>query len=335
MFAFSMLAFSTLSSLQDLNEWNPLDISFKENKTSQEFRIEHAKIVDLLLAKSMQHPQNFSTARHEGRYAICSYELHGLSIVDYALLAQLAYFDSEKEDFHRLFSALFRFPKDFQLRMPPIKNRKKGHAQFYDIYSSKRNLSIIAISGTDLGRISDIVEDMKMYAESLVFTILSWIFPTIRVWPDTTTSFLIQFFHELLYIFNLHDETWYFNSLTEYVESLKNTTNVVLTGHSLGGGLAIITGALTRHPSVGFSAPGITHGWRKVLALRERTKKYDRKYGKNKETFPHTALNIVPANDPIAMVDSHAGMVQKIACKHTHQALQMSCHMLEAPTICF
>jgi hypothetical protein len=81
----------------------------------------------------MQHPQNFSTARHEGRYAICSYELHGLSIVDYALLAQLAYFDSEKEDFHRLFSALFRFPKDFQLRMPPIKNRKKGHAQVYKI----------------------------------------------------------------------------------------------------------------------------------------------------------------------------------------------------------
>lgn len=37
-----------------------------------------------------------------------------------------------------------------------------SHAQFFEAYSSKLNVSVVAIRGTDVGRISDLIEDIKV-----------------------------------------------------------------------------------------------------------------------------------------------------------------------------
>lgn len=37
-----------------------------------------------------------------------------------------------------------------------------SHAQFFEAYSAKLNVSVIAIRGTDVGRISDLIEDIKV-----------------------------------------------------------------------------------------------------------------------------------------------------------------------------
>lgn len=37
-----------------------------------------------------------------------------------------------------------------------------SHAQFFEAYSEKLNVSVVAIRGTDVGRISDLIEDIKV-----------------------------------------------------------------------------------------------------------------------------------------------------------------------------
>lgn len=37
-----------------------------------------------------------------------------------------------------------------------------SHAQFFEAYSPRLNVSVVAIRGTDVGRLSDLIEDMKV-----------------------------------------------------------------------------------------------------------------------------------------------------------------------------
>lgn len=37
-----------------------------------------------------------------------------------------------------------------------------SHAQFFEAYSPKLNVSVVSIRGTDIGRISDLIEDIKV-----------------------------------------------------------------------------------------------------------------------------------------------------------------------------
>ena len=84
------------------------------------------------------------------------------------------------------------------------------------------NLSVVAIRGTDVGRISDVIEDfkvllsravwfvtgvcvaaMQLYTEPLVIKLLSLFFPTIRIWPDQTTAVVIEWYVQI-YFFPTH-----------------------------------------------------------------------------------------------------------------------------------
>ena len=61
----------------------------------------------------------------------------------------------------------------------------------------------------------------------------------------------------MLSIFGLESNADYYKGILEFVRSLKEKDReVVLTGHSLGGGLARIVGSIEQVPSVVFSPPG-------------------------------------------------------------------------------
>lgn len=44
---------------------------------------------------------------------------------------------------------------------------ENSYAQFFEAYSAKLNISVVAIRGTDVGRISDLIEDLKVSATVL------------------------------------------------------------------------------------------------------------------------------------------------------------------------
>ena len=85
------------------------------------------------------------------------------------------------------------------------------------IYSEALNLTIIAIRGTDLGRLSDFVEDMKLWTEPFAFMLLAAVFPTVRFWPDDIKLTLIQWLQETLNFFGMKQEAEYYKVLVKRV----------------------------------------------------------------------------------------------------------------------
>ena len=127
-------------------------------------------------------------------------------------------------------------------------------------------VTVIAVRGTDVGRLHDFLEDVKLFAEPVLLSLLSCVFPLMRLWADSTTSTVIQILHESNNFFGLVGEAEYYQPLVQKVRAIARGSRrgrdgaehrVVLTGHSLGGGLSRIVGALTRLPSVSFGPPGI------------------------------------------------------------------------------
>lgn len=49
---------------------------------------------------------------------------------------------------------------------------------FIELLDKKKDVTIIAVRGTDVTRLHDFLEDFKLYTEPIVFTILSYVFPT-------------------------------------------------------------------------------------------------------------------------------------------------------------
>jgi cephalosporin-C deacetylase-like acetyl esterase len=120
-----------------------------------------------------------------------------------------------------------------------------------------------------------------------------------RVSSDTTTSMIIQILHESNSFFGLVGEAEYYQPLLERVKAISETTSlqqqqqeknkrtdVILTGHSLGGGLSRIVAALAHLPSVSFAPPGIALSHRKFSILKEKEDHSDDDSG-NPNPFPH------------------------------------------------
>jgi lipase ATG15 len=93
---------------------------------------------------------------------------------------------------------------------------------------------------------------------------------------------------------------------TQFANYLKNSTqfaDIQVTGHSLGGGLAMITGAQALIPAVGVSGPN-------ALISGMSFKPEVTAENMNQYTF-----NIVPNRDIVPMLDDKADQFQYIRCE--------------------
>ena len=102
-------------------------------------------------------------------------------------------------------------------------------------------------------------------------------------------------------------------AFAEYLRDSGNYTSIVITGHSLGGGLGIISGAQTGIQAVAISGPN-------AMLSRER-------FGVTAENLERYTFNIIPDRDLVAMIDDPVKNVQRIECGAQQNDL-FGCHAI-------
>lgn len=243
------------------------------------------------------------------KYPVCDMTWHGFDILDYAYLSQLSY---EIEPF---------LAKDLQVWFPDesftVRHSENNTVTFVELYSQEKNLIIIAVRGTKI--IADVIQDIDVWKEIMLLQTGSIFGPFLNFWPD---SLVVKVINWVSYSEKaLSDSSrFYYDTLFDYTDRVYqrcNPTNgtklcdIVLTGHSLGGGIAKIVGSRLGVPAITFSSPGVYYSQAKLGVL-----------GSN---IDQTSVTIAPRGDAVPLVDQQAGLVQSIQCRHDNY---IECHLI-------
>eukprot|EP00761_Pharyngomonas_kirbyi_P008545 gb/GECH01008557.1/.p1 GENE.gb/GECH01008557.1/~~gb/GECH01008557.1/.p1 ORF type:complete len:849 (+),score=112.80 gb/GECH01008557.1/:1-2547(+) len=237
----------------------------------------------------------------EDPYDVCQMEWHGYGILDYGYFCVLTYEEGDT------------FDKDLNTWFGSCDNCSVVYSYnqtvaFYDYYIPEKNLSIIAVRGTALLR--DWVEDVDIWSEVGLLQLASMFGPFLTFWPQNLTVNIIASTSTLKKSFGGNNR-YYYDKLLSYTKDVMNDREVILTGHSLGGGLAKIVGARLGIKAITFSSPGVVLS-RKKLGIDSL------------DTISRTTLTIKPSHDLVPKVDELGGIVQDIDC----DADAISCHSI-------
>jgi len=298
-------------------------VAWRSNATSIE--IDNTKVSLLTLFNTTDERSTVSTISTDtARYAGCGHAWYGLNVVDYALLSLTSYMSPSKEnDLPSLMRFLFPH-KNVQIQQTVSSNRKWLEFEVTDCHETPcQRLTVVAVSGTDPSMIFDMAENLRMWTEPVLLDILGTWFPTIRMWPRETTAMVIGEVHKFLGALAIQDNEWHYHEILNHVRQIPRERNVVVTGHSLGGGMALVIGAMTDRLSVAINPPGVYHSMAKHMAQR----------GNDVVSSVHAkSLTVVTEGDWVQHFDKHGGLIQNVVCDRS-QNVQLGCHMLEG-TIC-
>ena len=186
----------------------------------------------------------------------------------------------------------------------------------YNIRNNRNNVTILSIKGTSYKR--DIYLDAQLYLPSILLHILN-VFSTLDQQKETFSFKFIEYGLSIPYriFFQYSIVKKYLTELKEvyYKRKKENgfSENVVLVGHSLGGGLAKIFGRMVGKQAISLSGPGINafHSlW---------------KYEGNSSNFDLTTIDIIPDTDLVPRVEISGGTIYRILCPES----PLKCHSSE------
>mmetsp|Transcript_33730 Transcript_33730/g.54122 ORF Transcript_33730/g.54122 Transcript_33730/m.54122 type:complete len:1070 (-) Transcript_33730:936-4145(-) len=251
------------------------------------------------------------------------------STLDFAFLSDLAYSKAEttQEQLDRWFTPAgiveYIPPKDY----PKYAAKKRSSAVFKLVKTKRRvnyrditrevDFFLVSVRGTI--NTYDLLSDMQMWFPAMLFQYLRFIIPFGSMW-DGVIPFIVKWFG--LLETQPANKVSYESDISNFVRELKRKNpgaHIALTGHSLGGGLVLITGAREKIPAVGISAPN---------AVISRLK-----FGLSKSNLDAFTINVIPRGDPIPYIDDHALLTENVLCRIRKGESAGACHSVQR-TIC-
>ena len=191
------------------------------------------------------------------------------------------------------------------------------------MFEATERVHVISIRGSQ--STGDWIKSLKLWSEIISYQITAVALPVQTLPLSFVTSFVTaaSFLERLMH----HNrEDFAFSSLESYLSKhLINGTvdrdiNIILTGHSLSGGLAKILGSRLKIPVVSFSSPGELHIHGKMGFTLDDLQRY--------------TTSVVSRNDVVTWIDRHGGLVQYIGCSAQrnvpcHSIVNIYCELKE------
>jgi len=174
----------------------------------------------------------------------------------------------------------------------------------YNVRTPQNEVTILSIKGTSNSK--DVYMDFQLYFPSILLNILS----TFSILGSQKQTYSFRFIEFSLSIpYRLFSS---YSVVSDYLELLKNAynnnthsfyKNVIIVGHSLGGGLAKLLGRVLNKQAISLSGPGV-NAFHSLWG-----------YEGNSENFEISAIDLVPDMDLVPRVEVSGGTVYRIICK--------------------
>ena len=254
---------------------------------------------------------------------ICYSPIHNLNLSLYLpFINDAYYFDDNankssfnKDDYKEMF-----FDKGYSIKVFGNlinKNSEKDQVKMiqYNVTTTNNDkIIILSIKGTSNKK--DVYLDIQLYFPSVLLNLFS-LFSVFSQQKDTKAFGFMEYGLSIPYrLFSSYvviDEYLRDLLIAYYKNKLDSQQNVVIVGHSLGGGLCKILGKITNRQSISLSGPGVNafHSlWN---------------YKSKNENFEISSIDLVPDMDLVPRVEVSGGTIYRIICKEG----PLDCHSKE------
>jgi lipase ATG15 len=181
-------------------------------------------------------------------------------------------------------------------------------------------LTILSIKGTTFNK--DIYLDAQLFISSVLMTLLNTfsLISQKSLFSFKIMEYSLSIPYRIFFKYLIVDE--YLNKLKNAYNNneFKFYNNVVIVGHSLGGGLAKLFGRMIKKQGISLSGPGIN-------AFNSLWN-----YEGESENFEISAIDLVPDRDLVPRVEVSGGTIYRIICKfgafECHSKVNSLCEVL-------
>ncbi|GAB9464622.1 hypothetical protein Gpo141_00002051 [Globisporangium polare] len=236
-------------------------------------------------------------------YPACTIDYDGLTVLDFALIADAAYGESTAVQTTNLENRLNGTELD-KWTYVARNNESSDHQVWMELYFEDINMTVISVRGT--ASAADALEDLHFWFGILLMQAVDIFVPFLKQLPK---AFVVKLLSMDLITSVMPSPVY--APLLKHVAEVRERVgdNLVITGHSLGGAMAAMVGAKTHTRAVSFSGPGL-------LYSRGR-------FDVTASDIRDNVLTFKPQKDIVPRVDELGGMVQELRCKRTNP---MGCH---------